>query len=331
MFRTLMCAAALLALAACSQSAADAPIAEQWRRLELNVSPVEFGAESVGQLRFRGGLHLQGSPDDHFGGLSGLEVLEDGRLIAITDDGRWLEAQLMLDESGALTGLTEARVALMRDEDGQPFENKAAGDSEGLAQLPDGRFAVSFEQRPRILIYDLNRDGPFGAAQPGPQLAETSRLRRNVGLEALAVTANGALLAGAEGLNRRRTPLWVAPLDASQPAPPRIDYPLTDGFALTSLDHLPDGGFVAIERFFAPIIGARARITRFAEDAPEAEGEMLRGVDVLAEISAPLAVDNFEGVAAVRAPDGGVRIYIVSDDNFSARQRSLLLAFDVAR
>src|SRR5690606_40380630 len=99
----LACVAALL-LAACSQSAADAPIAEQWRRLELNVTPVEFGAESVGLLRYRGGLHLQGQEDGAFGGLSGLEVLEDGRLVAITDDGRWFEAQLMLDQAGALTG-----------------------------------------------------------------------------------------------------------------------------------------------------------------------------------------------------------------------------------
>ena len=51
--------------------------------------------------------------------------------------------------------------------------------------------------------------------------------------------------------------------------------------------------------------------------------------ELLAEIAAPLAVDNFEGVAAVRAPDGGVRLYIVSDDNFSPRQRTLLLAFDI--
>lgn len=329
MLRALACAAALL-LAACSQSAADAPIAEQWRRLELEVSPVEFGAESVGQLRFRGGLHLQGPPDWSFGGLSGLEVLEDGRLIAITDDGRWFEAQLMLDDTGALTGLSDARIAMMRDETGQPFENKAAGDSEGLAQLPDGRFAVSFEQQPRILIYDLNRDGPFGAAERGPHLDGLSRLRRNVGLEALAVTGEGALLVGAEGFNRRGTPLWLAPLDARVPAPPRIHYPLTDGFALTSLDHLPDGGFVALERFYAPVIGARARITRFAEDAFSARGEALPNVEQLAEITPPLAVDNFEGLAAVRAPDGGVRLYIVSDDNFSSRQRTLLLAFDLA-
>ena len=45
--------------------------------------------------------------------------------------------------------------------------------------------------------------------------------------------------------------------------------------------------------------------------------------------TAPATVDNFEGIAAVRRADGGVRLYILSDDNFNARQRTLLLAFDV--
>jgi hypothetical protein len=40
-------------------------------------------------------------------------------------------------------------------------------------------------------------------------------------------------------------------------------------------------------------------------------------------------MDNFEGVAARRMPDGRVRLYIVSDDNFSASQRTLLMIFDV--
>jgi hypothetical protein len=78
---------------------------------------------------------------------------------------------------------------------------------------------------------------------------------------------------------------------------------------------------VALERFYAPIIGARARITLLA--APGAEAE------VLAELLAPMPVDNFEGVAAVRMGAGVTRIYIVSDDNFSTRQRTLLYAFDL--
>lgn len=328
MLRQILFVSALALLAACAPSAADAPISEQWRALDLTVTPVEFGAETVGQLRFRGGLHLQ-AEDTLFGGLSGLEVLEDGRLVAISDDGRWFEARLTLDEAGALIGLTDPRIALMRDERGEPFEDKHAGDSEGLTQLADGRFAVSFEQRQRVLIYDINRDGPFGASQPGPNLDSLSPLRRNVGLEAISVTSAGDLLIGAEGLHRRATPLWVAPLAAGEPVAPRIDYPLADGFALTGLDRLPDGGFVALERLYAPVIGARARITRFTEHALNARGEGLPDVRELALIAPPLAVDNFEGIAALRAPDGGLRLYIISDNNFRASQRTLLLAFDV--
>ncbi|MGE0740177.1 MAG: esterase-like activity of phytase family protein [Hyphomonadaceae bacterium] len=317
----------LALLAACSQSAADAPIADQWRAVEVTATPVEFGAERVGALIFRGGVELR-SEDVAFGGLSGLEIIEDNRLIAISDDGHWFEGRLSLDENGALIGVADMRVALMRGEDGEPFANKRAGDSEGLAQLPDGRFAVSFEQTQTLRIYDLNRDGPFGAAHAGPRLADVRRLPDNAGLEALAASETGALLVGAEG-GGGETTLWLAPLDANGPAPPIAHYALAPGFSLTSLDRLPSGGFVALERFYAPVIGPRARVTRFSEDAVRARnGEV--DADLLALIEPPLALDNFEGVAAVARSDGGVRLYIVSDNNFRDSQRTLLLAFDVA-
>jgi hypothetical protein len=317
-----------LALAACSPSAADAPIPEQWRQIDVTATPVALGARRAEHLLYRGGLVLTSS-DATFGGLSGLEVLDNNRLIAISDAGQWFEGHLVLSEDGELTGLTEVRTALMRDEDGQPFANKAAGDSEDMTQMPDGRFAVSFEQTQTIRIYDLNRDGPFGAAVAGPPLARTETLRPNVGLEALAALPDGELLVGAEGGGSATTPLWRAPLDAHAPVEPLTGYPPERGYSLTSLDRLPDGGFVALERFYAPIIGARARITRFPDSALEAHGDRLGDVEELAKLAPPLTLDNFEGISAVRMPNGVTRIYIVSDNNFSTRQRTLLLAFDV--
>lgn len=313
-----------LALAACGPSAADAPIAEQWRNIDVAAAPVEFDAEVVGRLRFRGGLVLS-SEHETFGGLSGVEVLEDNRLIAISDNGDWFEARLVLDQAGALIGAEDWRMAFMRDEDGEPFASKAQGDSEGLAQLPDGRFAVSFEQTQTIRLYDLNRDGPFGAALAGPALSEVADLPRNSGLEALAATDDGNLIVGAEGGAEGATRIWRAGLEARRPVAPSARYPLSGGFSLTALDRLPGGGFVALERFYAPVIGARARLTRFAFDEAGAVGE----VEELALLAAPMPVDNFEGVAAARAPDGALRLYVLSDDNFSRRQRTLLLAFDL--
>ena len=42
-----------------------------------------------------------------------------------------------------------------------------------------------------------------------------------------------------------------------------------------------------------------------------------------------VTIDNFEGIAARQMPDGRVRLFIVSDDNFSASQRTLLMVYDV--
>jgi hypothetical protein len=311
-----------LALTGCTRSDAQAPINEQWRAIELTATPVALGAERVGALRFRGGLALVSSSEG-FGGLSGAEMLDAERLLAVTDTGEWFSARLVLDDSGALIGVAEPRLALMRDEAGEPFETKDAGDSEDLAQLADGRFAVSFEQTQSIRLYDLNRDGPFGAAAAGPRLDDVARLAPNEGLEAIVADADGNLVVGAEtGV------LWRAPLDAQGAVPPIAQYRLGLGFGLTSLDRLPDGDFVALERFYAPVIGARMRITRVSAESLSSRNALAR-TTVLASFGPPLNLDNFEAIAVARAPDGGVRLYVVSDDNFSDRFRTLIYAFDI--
>ncbi len=314
-----------LLLTACSPLAAQAPIAEQWRALEVAVALVAYPDSETGALRYRGGLDLS-SDDALFGGLSGMEVLDDGRWLAISDAGQWFEARLVLDRDGALVGLSDVRTAAMRDENGEPFRSKRKGDSEGLAQLPDGRFAASFEQSHSIRLYDLNRDGPFGAAAPGPTLDGVRNLRANVGLEAIAAANNGDLLVAAEG-DGDAAPLWRAPVGSQTQVAPVARYRLEPGYSLTALDRLPDGDFIALERFYAPVLGARARIARFSEQDLSTGGSI--ETTELARIAAPAPVDNFEAIAAIAMPDGATRVYVLSDDNFSNRQRTLLLAFDL--
>lgn len=324
MMQRLLCCVAAFAVVGCDRSSADPPIAEQWRGIEVNAEPIAFESPTIGRLRYRGGIELS-SQQRVFGGLSGMEVLEDGRLVAISDNGDWFEAQLVFDDAGDLVGARDWRTAMMRNEQGEPFPNKRSGDSEDLAQLTDGRFAVSFEQSQSIRIYDLNRDGPFGPAVRGPRLAGTRSLPNNSGLEALTSTGDGDLIVGAEGGSEPTTPIWRARLDAQSPVEPSARYPISDGYSLTSLDRLPDGSYVALERFFAPVIGPRARIKHFTFDANGA----VANVEQLAALAPPLPLDNFEAISAVRLPDGATRLYIASDDNFSRRQRTLLLAFDM--
>jgi hypothetical protein len=55
-------------------------------------------------------------------------------------------------------------------------------------------------------------------------------------------------------------------------------------------------------------------------------GATLVGEELL-RLQYPLDVDNFEAVAVEEDPIKGIIIYIVSDDNYNALQRTLLLQF----
>jgi len=57
---------------------------------------------------------------------------------------------------------------------------------------------------------------------------------------------------------------------------------------------------------------------------------IIRGPDIEFELAPPLNVDNFEGIAAETTKSGSTRLYLISDDNYSAKQRTLLYVFEVS-
>ena len=82
---------------------------------------------------------------------------------------------------------------------------------------------------------------------------------------------------------------------------------------------LPAGGLAYMIRAWDPLRGSR--IALILRDASGREIDRL-------ELSRPLLTDNFEGFDILPGKDGALRILLVSDDNFSTEQRTLLLAFD---
>jgi hypothetical protein len=325
-----------IALAGCGGAGADAPATEQWRTIDVEARAAELvpehpGPRRVGALVFRGGVELS-SRDAAFGGISGLWIGADGRFVAVNDHGWWICAQLESDaESGAPLRLANVRAARMRNERGKYFHRRSFADAEGLARLPDGRFAVSFEQRQLLRFYDLDAAGPSAAPRMGPSLGGGDDLEANAGLEAVADAGGGRLLIGAErsepGAEQVGAALWLAPIDASggdiSPAA-HLDTP--KGFGLTSLDRLPDGDFVVLERFYAPVVGPRVRILRLAASSL---GAGHASATLLADLGREYAIDNFESVAVLPLSDGGARLFLISDDNFSPTQRTLLYVFDL--
>ncbi|HZV85236.1 MAG TPA: esterase-like activity of phytase family protein, partial [Brevundimonas sp.] len=233
--------------------------------------------------------------------------------VGVTDAGDLVRGRLRLDGAGRLRGLDALRYRRLTLLDGRPITDKADGDAEGLFLAPNGDLAVSFERRHRLWSY-----GPPDAPvqRPTPLRSPDVAFGDNDGMEGVASAPGGWRVAGESG------GVWdCAPSGCRMVvAPPPEPVPDSE-FRITGMDRDPGGdGFWVVERRFRPPVDVRARVRRMATDG--ALGP------VLLELSLPSTVDNFEGIAAARSP-GGVRLYILSDDNGSERQRTLLLAFDV--
>ena len=102
---------------------------------------------------------------------------------------------------------------------------------------------------------------------------------------------------------------------AGLPTPP-------PGYRLSSLTTGPKGELVILHHSYLPAIGSRIIVTVVAD--PLGAKRTVASV----AMTQALSIDNFEGVAVVPRNGGGWRLYLLSDDNFSASQRTLLLAFD---
>jgi hypothetical protein len=324
--------------------------------IQLKATPVPLQGvnpfrKNIGQLTFVAGFHLT-SADKRFGGLSGLDVRSDGGLLAVSDDGAFVWIDLAAD------GVTPigARMAAMLDDKGEAFASKSAGDAEGLALNGDVAL-VSFEGEHRVLAYDI---GKCGAAARGAPIASSESLPEafarqdlkvggNLGAEGLAVSPDWKLFAGLETRTGNASPLTARAIGAA----PEFDIAIGAGAPeLVGLDILPagEGGrdvrLFSLHRSTNPLASSAITIVEtYLEatlDQANLPARVISEIDerarqryrvassrVLAEMNVFVTIDNFEGLAVSPLPDGGARLFVVSDDNFSARQRTLLMVYDL--
>lgn len=278
-----------------------------------------------GALTFRGGLELKADMAQ-FGGFSGLARPGDGqRLVAVSDAGHWLTATLERS-AGQLSGLGEAAMAPLLNGAGRALATTRSYDCEGLC-LHEGAAFVPVERTHEIWRFDFARRGveARGASLSLPREARV--LPRNRGLEAVGVAPRAHPLAGALVAISERSEGHDEPTAGfliGGPQPGLFRYRLIDGFEVTDLAFLPDGDMLVLERWYRPWRGVGCRIRRIAaaELRPGAEvtGPLLLDIDLGHEI------DNMEGLS-VHQEAGRTILTLISDDNFSSLQRTLLLEF----
>lgn len=272
--------------------------------------PVAAQADLLSELSWR-------DPASGFGGLSGVEVSGDGRqLLALSDRGRLIEADIRRGDDGAIAGISRARIAPLVMEGGARPAAWSERDSEGLALTAGGEIWISYEGDDRVARH--GRDGRLiERLAPGPGF-ET--LQVNAALEALAADAEGTLYAVPErsGADDRPFPVYRF-RDGSWDIP--YSLPRRGAFLPTGLDFDDRGRIYVLEREFRPLAGFATRIRRFSPgaDGPGDEEVLLR--------TRPGRHGNLEGLSLWRDGAGRLVATMVSDDNFNPLMASQIVEY----
>lgn len=324
----------VLGLGACASAG---PVAGGWA-VEVTATPLEASAASGSEeALFIGGYQLKGTRPE-FGGFSGLVVEPGGRLVAVSDRGYWWEQPLRQSASGMVELAGPGRMGPLHDFGGRVPEDKARRDAEEMTLWPGGQL-VSYEGEHRIAFYRAPRRARLGEPAAADRLprkltvpAELDGEHDNGGLEAMTRLRDGRLAVFSE---EQRGPEGQGLLWVGQPTHGlwrRLELELFEDFVPTSAATLPNGDVLLLERSYTETRGVRGRVRRleraaFATD-PSGGRPPIAGKEIL-RLEPPQAVDNFEGIEILPMADGRIFFLLLSDDNYNAAQRILLLEFEL--
>jgi hypothetical protein len=284
------------------------------RRLTLN--PDDPAQRYVGALAFIAAWELH-SRNEAFGGISALTALKNGRFVGIGDAGTLIGFGL---SNGSR--LTRPFIVPLPNAQGPDISYKDR-DSEGIAYDPDSdQYWVGFEQRHAIRRYSGSLGRQTGIMRP----REMQNWPNNKGAESIIRLKDGRFLVIAESVDDRMHPALLFSGDPVERGTsitsfkfrPPTGYRVTDGV------QLPDGRIAILNRSIGFPVGFSAKISLL--NLPNISRDSIVSAKIIASLAAPLLVDNMEGIAVTREGDDTI-LWLISDNNFSIFQRTILMKF----
>ena len=287
---------------------------------------------NIGALDFVRGVHLTCN-DPRFGGISGLTNANSSLLVAVTDRGNWFELPLRPATGtrirvGALNGSQSVSrldaEAITRDSSSKVWYlslERSSAESSVLAYAgsrPGGTYATS------VALGSLEES----LCGPQPPVPSRACRYRNFKFESLELLDDSRVLAICECNGNGLIFDMATQLETR-----RFVYPTLGGLQPSDVTRLRHGlgGILVLERFDNEQGGRgrhmHIRVT-YLSDAQllHGDGGVLRPTTLLELLPGQHEADNFEGLAAVETREGA-HVFLISDDNFSPRQRTLLYEF----
>jgi hypothetical protein len=323
---------ALLPAVAAAQAVSELPLAKPPVPIQVEARPIPFfdtrdrSHLRFGSLKYRSGLVLT-SRFSGFGGLSGLRLDSKGEhFIAISDKGMWFTGNIVY-RGDAMTGLADVEAAPMLGADGRPMAARGWYDTESIA-LDGALVYIGIERVNQIVRFDFGKDGTRARGQVVAAPPGVRKLPNNKGLESLVMMPRGLPLAGTliaiseRGLDSDGNLLAFL---IGGPTPGQFSIRRTKDFDISDAVLLPSGDLLVLERKFSLLAGMVVRIRRMPLKSV-APGVTIDGPSIF-DADLGYEIDNMEGLDAHIGADGATVLTMVSDDNFSMIQRTLLLQF----
>jgi len=262
----------------------------------LSIQPVELPPAEA-PLRLVGAWTLEAG-DRRFGGLSALAI-DHGQFLSVSDRGAVVRFPFP-DFPRHEVEISDLRVGP------GPFGKKRSRDAESLALDPHGRgWWVGYEQRHSLWLYDRDFRHPLASVD-----LHRPDWSNNGGAEGLLVLDGRLVALGENGRDAIR-------IEGNRPE----NLKLHANAEIADAALAPDGsGWVLLREI--GLEGIRQSVAPL--------GSTHDGYEVGSAWVVPKgALDNFEGMAIQAQPDGGWRFWLITDDDFRATGRTLLVALDV--
>jgi hypothetical protein len=317
---------------AAAQAVSQPPAAQPPLPIDVEARPIPFfdthdrSHLRFGSLQYRSGLVLS-SNFRGFGGLSALRLDAKGeRFISVSDKGMWFTGKIVY-RGDAMTGVADVEAAPMLGADGRPLAARGWFDTESIA-LDGPKVYVGIERVNQIVRFDFGKDGTRSRAEVVATPAAVRKLPNNKGLEALVMVPKGLPLAGTliaiseRGLDPDGNLLAFL---VGGPTPGQFSIRRSRDLDISDATLLPSGDLLILERKFSLLTGLVVRIRRLSLQSV-APGATIDGPSIF-DADLNYEIDNLEGLDAYVGADGATVLTMVSDDNFSLLQRTLLLQF----